>query len=319
LSIANARDIARGWLVRVAAGEDPSLADAVARHEPDMNALWARAESEHWNRGKKWDTEAKAMYHAHLKPRLGSVKVAAITYTDIKDIHTRLQKTPNAANRTLAVAAKMLKLAELWGLRPVGSNPCGLVKRYPEKKRKRYANGDEIQRIGAAMDALAKDPANLTGIAYLAVLFFSGARPSEIGRASPSMVHKAGDAGVLRIPEGKTGHRDVFLPPQAMRYLALLPAKRERLVGRSGVPRRLWKRVLETAGVSALWARDLRRTFATVALSNGVSLSQVGELLGHKSAQTTKVYALLMEDAAHKAAGQVAGHLEALTNGSSPG
>jgi site-specific recombinase XerD len=49
-----------------------------------------------------------------------------------------------------------------------------------------------------------------------------------------------------------------------------------------------------------------------VGLSNGISLSQLGELLGHKSAQTTKIYGKLMEDAAHQAAAGVAGHMQAM-------
>jgi integrase len=38
-----------------------------------------------------------------------------------------------------------------------------------------------------------------------------------------------------------------------------------------------------------------------VALSAGVDLHQVSQLLGHKSAQTTRAYAYLVEEAAHDA------------------
>lgn len=312
LSIAQARGIASGWLVRVAAGEDPSLSDTAARDAPDMNALWARCEMDVWNKGKQWDREAKSMYARYLKPAVGALKVSAVTYTDIKDVHTRLKKTPNAANRVLAVCSKMLATAERMGWRQLGSNPCALVERYPEQKRRRYAPPDEIAKIGAAMDTLLLEPGNESGVVFLYLLLFSGARPSEIANATPKMVEAVGEAGVLRFPEGKTGHRDIYLPAQAMRALARLPKDRKTLTGRRGVPRALWKRVLKLANINGLWARDLRRTFATVALSNGVGLSQVGELLGHRSAQTTKVYALLMEDPAHRATAGVAGHLEAM-------
>jgi site-specific recombinase XerD len=42
---------------------------------------------------------------------------------------------------------------------------------------------------------------------------------------------------------------------------------------------------------------DLRRSFASVALSAGVDLHQVSQLLGHKSAQTRRAYAYLVEEA----------------------
>ena len=54
---------------------------------------------------------------------------------------------------------------------------------------------------------------------------------------------------------------------------------------------------------------DLRRTFASVALSAGYTLAQVGELLGHASPQTTAGYAYLMPQPAAKAVDVIAGKL----------
>jgi integrase len=222
---------------------------------------------------------------------------------------------PNQANRMVAVAGKMLTLAERWGWRPVGSNPCQLVERFVERKRRRYATLDELKAIGAAMDKYAEDPAHVSGVAFLLLLIFSGARPSEIERGTPDMIEVQGDAGVLRIEKGKTGERAVFLPPQAMRVIARLPKDRKNLAGRTTVPRALWRLIQKDSGCNDLWARDLRRTFATVALTGGVPIGVVGELLGHKSAQTTKVYAKLMEGGAHAAAASVAGRMEHLLTG----
>jgi site-specific recombinase XerD len=59
----------------------------------------------------------------------------------------------------------------------------------------------------------------------------------------------------------------------------------------------------------------MRRTFATVALSNGVPIGQVGELLGHASTQTTKIYAKLLEETAHAAAAKTAGLMAGMLQG----
>jgi site-specific recombinase XerD len=41
---------------------------------------------------------------------------------------------------------------------------------------------------------------------------------------------------------------------------------------------------------------DLRHSFASAALAAGLSLAQIGELLGHRHAQTTMGYAHLMKE-----------------------
>lgn len=319
MSLSDARGIAKSMLLQVAAGGDPVAERASARAEPDLGALWERCERDYYNRGRSWDADAKRIYHLHISPRLGKVRVRSLRYDDVADLHASLRTTPFVANRVIAVLSKMLNLAERWGWRDTGSNPCQNVERYREASRRRYASPEEIKAIGSALDAMSMVAENLSGVAFLYLLMFSGARPSEIGRASPAMlerVERDGQVfGVLRLAQAKTGPRDVFLPPQAMRVLDRLPAGRLSLAGRTTVPRKLWLKVREAAGCDDLWARDLRRTFATVALSGGMAIGTVAELLGHKSVQTTKIYAKLMEDPAHEAAAVVAGRMERLLGG----
>jgi hypothetical protein len=39
--------------------------------------------------------------------------------------------------------SKLFNLAETWGLRDPGTNPCRLVEKHKEKPRNRYLSGDE--------------------------------------------------------------------------------------------------------------------------------------------------------------------------------
>ena len=71
--------------------------------------------------------------------------------SDIAALHHELRHTPYQANRTLAVLSKMSNLAELWGVRPDGSNPCRHVKRFREEKRERFLSDAEYQRLGAVL------------------------------------------------------------------------------------------------------------------------------------------------------------------------
>lgn len=277
-----------------------------------MNDLWERCEREHYRQEESsWNRQARALYKRYIGPAIGRSKVAAVDYAAVSALHVSFRKRATQGNRVLAVLSKLLALAERWGLRPTGSNPCQHVKRYKEAHRRRYATAAEIAAIGESMQRRAET--HPEAVAFLQLMIFTGARPTELLRAPLSILERLerhGQAcGVLRIAQGKTGARDVFLPPQAMATLDLLPPKRNLLVGLAGVPRRMWASIQQEVGCPDLWVRDLRRTFASVALSSGTPLSVVGELLGHKSAQTTKIYGRLIEDRAHEASAATAGLL----------
>ena len=92
-----------------------------------------------------------------------------------------MRETPYQANRTLGVLSKMFSLAELWELRPDGSNPCRHVKRFKEEKRERFLSDEEYRRLGSALreieQELSEPPA---AIAAIRLLMLTGCRLSEI-------------------------------------------------------------------------------------------------------------------------------------------
>ena len=58
-----------------------------------------------------------------ILPALGNHRVSEVTRADIARIHHDLRHIPYDANRCLEIISKMFNLAEMWGLRPDGSNP----------------------------------------------------------------------------------------------------------------------------------------------------------------------------------------------------
>ena len=52
-----------------------------------------------------------------------------MTRADFAKLHHRLRATPRQTNLVIAVLSKMMSLAEGWGLRPDGSNPCHRVEK----------------------------------------------------------------------------------------------------------------------------------------------------------------------------------------------
>ena len=61
-------------------------------------------------------------------------------------------------------------------------------------------------------------------------------------------------------------------------------------------------RVLKRAGLPSIRFHDLRHTFATLALQNGVDVKAVQEVLGHEHLNTTEIYTHIDNDALRVAA-----------------
>ena len=69
----------------------------------------------------------------------------------------------------------MFNLAELWGLRPAGTNPRRHIKKYPEKKRERYYSAGELQAIGRVLAEMEDEHIELpSAIAAVRLLLFTG-------------------------------------------------------------------------------------------------------------------------------------------------
>lgn len=51
----------------------------------------------------------------------------------------------------LEVVSKMFSFAEMWGLRPDGTNPRKHIRKYPEEKRERFLSAAELRRIGEVL------------------------------------------------------------------------------------------------------------------------------------------------------------------------
>ncbi len=71
-------------------------------------------------------------------------------------------------------------------------------------------------------------------------------------------------------------------------------------------PKTWWKRVLERASIKDLRLHDLRRTFGSYQAGAGANSYIIGRSLGHKSTQSTAIYARLnidpVRDSVEKAA-----------------
>ena len=147
----------------------------------------------------------------HVLPRLGNRRVAEITRADVAAMHRQMHGTPFAANRTLGILSAMFTAAELWGLRPQGSNPCRYVKRFRERRRERFLSDDEYRRLGAALrEAENTGTVADSAIAAIRLLMLTGCRLSEI--TTMRWDQAALEAGELRLRDRKTGDYSIPMP-----------------------------------------------------------------------------------------------------------
>ncbi|UOF83069.1 site specific recombinase xerD [Caudoviricetes sp.] len=237
--------------------------------------------------------EVERIWKKDLAPTYGGLYLSQVTAGKVREWLRGYDDKKLGGNRALEVLARMFRHAEEMELRPQHTNPCALVKAFTEKKRKRFATAEEIQKIGEILNRDYKD--NPRPVTFILVLMLTGARPKSIECSTWNNLEKVGDAGILTF-HGKTTDASgedevVIIPPMAMKFLELLP-KRETLVG-IRAPRFYWEKIRREIGCADLWLRDLRRTFATIGMGEGEDMNVIGELLNHKSTQTTAIYAKL--------------------------
>lgn len=253
--------------------------------------------------------EFERIINRDLIPELKGRAIDTINYEDCYRIHKKKKKIPIMANRIITILSGIISHAERLQFRPGGQNPCPLVRRYPENKRRRYMTPDEAVRISAALKRYEK--VHLRAVAFLYLMIYTGARPSELTRAEWTDL----DGEVLRLKTHKTDKtgeiRRVFLAPPAMAILNELPHDDKYILRRMTTKsvQYIWRKLCKEAGVVNLHLYDLRHTFASAALSAGYSLAQIGELLGHKSPTTTMRYAHMVDEDAREAAGNTAAAL----------
>lgn len=297
--------------ITVEQARDKALAAiAAAKTEREAGSLFADFVKEFMRRqGRRWKPSTKKnnahLIDRHLLPFFGALQVSEIDRAAVRRWFDSMSGTPGNANRTLPVLSVMMRQAELWGLRPHGSNPCRNIRRYRMAPRERFLSLDELKRLGFVLEHAEDRQA----AAAIRLLLFTGARSSEITGLRWDWIR--GTRALL--PDSKTGPKAIQLPPPARAVLNGLSRTGPFVFPNNdgdGPMNDLgtrWRTVRSIAGLDDVRIHDCRHTFASHAVMSGLDLYTVGRLLGHADTASTERYAHLADDHVRKAAGRISG------------
>lgn len=306
LTAEQGRSLAQTALRQVARGDDPMSVRDIKRAEKSTGELLDEFLKLHVDSKLKSRSanEYRRLTDRLLPKRFLRMPITDLTRADVSQIHNKLAATPYQANRLLAVLRKFFNWCEAQGFRPDHSNPALHVELFKERKRERFLSSAEIAHLGSILTDVEGEEGGHSPfvIAALRLLILTGARLNEVLTMRWEWVDF--DNACVRLPDSKTGAKTIYLSSPAMQVLATIP----RLEGNPHVIcgqkagsrlvnlQKPWNLIRQKAGFPDVRIHDLRHSFASIAVANGMSLPMIGKLLGHSQPQTTARYAHLADD-----------------------
>lgn len=299
MTVEEARNEAQKIISEMIKGKNPNDEKKKLRAETtfgELFSLYMERYSKHHKKTWKYDEKDVPRFLGHLFRK----KISGITKQEIQSIHEKIGKENGLyqANRLLARIHIIYNKAIEWGWE--GINPAQGIKKFKEKSRDRFLHPDELPRFFESLDKETND----TIRDYIYVSLFTGVRRSNV------LAMRWEDINVERkewlVPETKNGeHLRVHLIDTVIGILNTRLKKHGKGEwvfegpGRTGhlmEPKAGWKRILERAGIKDLRLHDLRRTLGSWQAATGANSFMIGRSLGHKTTQSTAVYARLNLD-----------------------
>jgi len=242
---------------------------------------------------KSWKT-SDWVYLRRLRPEFGTYELSKISPLMLEDYRLkRLKegKKKSTINRELSCVRKIFSVAIDWGFF-ADSNPVSKIKFYSEKEhiRERILIESEEVRLFAEANSYLNP--------MLRVALYTGMRRGEVFKLRWENV--SFEKQEIKISESKSG-RERRIPINSVLFdlLYVLKSKNGKdeyvftnpKTGKSYVDiKRSFDSVLKKVGMEDFHFHDLRHTFASRLVRNGVDLNTVKELMGHSSIVTTQRY-----------------------------
>ena len=261
----------------------------------------------------------RSYINSRLLPEFGKMYLDEINKPGVAEWFDIYSKTyPGGANRALEVLLSILEFAVVCG--HLSENPAKGIRKNPKKILNRFLSSEEITRLSKVLKNAEKESRDYRqGADIVRLILLTGCRHREITLLEWSMIRD----GIIKIPDTKTGQREVYLSKKAISILERQPRNGTRWVfpwiKDPKLPRnnidQYWRDMRERAGIEDVRVHDLRHTFASHAVIKGVTIPMVSKLLGHRKTSMTLRYTHVSDKATEVAAERIGATLQELLRG----
>lgn len=310
LTLDQARRKARLVLAQALVGEDPQQQRRELRAIPTLKEFVRDRYLPHVKSYKRsWSTD-ETVLRLHILPQLGPEPVDQLKNEQIAELLEAMRRKGYASgttNRVLILLRYIYNLGRKWRVAGMAQNPTLGLSTAPDVQRDRFLDAEETQRLIASIE----EDENQTAAQAILLLLLTGGRRNEITQAKWEYVNW--ERRTLLVPLSKSGKpRAIALNGQALALLRAIPRTGNDHIFPSPVNGKPsaslffpWDRIRKRAGLKDVRLHDLRHSFASFLVNQGISLYVVQGLLGHAHSRTTQRYAHLAHETLLDAAERV--------------
>lgn len=135
-------------------GGDPSATKAAIRAASTVKELFEKFMEDYSKPRSKPSTQRgyQDVVNRKIVPIMGRMKVQDVKRPDVAGMMKKMARKPAEVNRTFSVMRKMFDLAEAWGFRADGTNPCRHVPMYPNGEFMHLINDEEMGKLFRQLD-----------------------------------------------------------------------------------------------------------------------------------------------------------------------
>ena len=325
LTVEQARSLAQEWLAQVRRGGDPAAEKAEARQAPTVKELCTKFMEDYSKKRNKLSTQAgyQAVINRNIIPLLGRKKVQDVKRPEIAGLMEKLSYKQTEANKVFSVLRKMFNMAEVWGYRPDGTNPCRHVPMFPAGKSTPLISDEEMGNLFRQLDKIESEGLENYVIPLgIRLQFEFAGRRSEIIALEWNWVDLQNRRVVW--PDSKTGGMSKPMSEEAYRLLSTAPRQegsRYVLPSPSHAGKHLttgeyyggWSRALKAAGATHVGTHGIRHRSATDIANSGIPVKVGMALTAHKTVVMFMRYVHTEDKPVREAAELVANRRKTIT------
>lgn len=304
LSLADARRKAADLKRKVFMGENPLETKQAKKEIPTFNEFFRDVYQPFSKAHHKRSREIDGLYKNHVGKRFGTRRMSEISKLMVRHwVNDLINKgySPAMINRIMIFFGQLYSVANDLAIKGVPRrDELGIKYLRVGQQHQRFLSNEEASRLADAVRS-----SNNPMLRYIiGFLLMTGARKREALDAR--WEHINFEQGLWFVPITKSGSpRHIYLSKSA---IDLLHSLRNDPIHDPSQPLlfpnlttgkafacifHAWDKARRDAGLPDLRIHDLRHSFASVLVNNGVSIYDVQKLLGHSSIKTTQRYAHL--------------------------